>query len=69
MSLILLHSEWDLNHHRHPEVSWYYLPRVAGSADERVSYIEQYWRQWLGPRPNTEPAPESLRDLPLSIHS
>ena len=23
MTWILLHGEWDLNHHRHPEVSWY----------------------------------------------
>ena len=25
-------------------------------------------RQWLGPRPATEPAPETLRELPLSVH-
>jgi len=68
MSWILLHGEWDLNHHRRPEVSWYYLPQLSGPDESRVSYIRQYWRQWLGPRPNTEPAPESLRNLPLSIH-
>jgi len=67
MSWILLHGEWDLNHHRRPEVSWYYLPRLSGPDEPRISYVRQYWRQWLGPRPNTEPAPEPLRTLPLSI--
>lgn len=68
MSWLLLHGEWDLNHHRRPEVSWYYLPQLSAPEERRVGYILQYWRQWLGPRPNTEPAPESLRELPLSIH-
>jgi fatty acid desaturase len=67
MSCILLHGEWDLNHHRRPDLSWYYLPRVK--ADEpRPSYIRQYWRLWRGPRLATEPAPESLRAMPLSVH-
>jgi fatty acid desaturase len=69
MSWILLHGEWDLNHHRHPEVSWYYLPRLSGGDEERQGYVRQYWRMWLGPRPTTEPAPESLQELPMSIHS
>jgi fatty acid desaturase len=68
MSWILLHGEWDLNHHRRPEVSWYYLPRLSTPQDSRVSYVRQYWRMWLGPRPNTEPAPESVQQMPLSIH-
>jgi fatty acid desaturase len=68
MSWILLHGEWDLNHHRHPEVSWYYLPRLSAE-EERIGYLRQYWGMWLGPRPTTEPAPESLRKLPMSIHS
>jgi hypothetical protein len=69
MSWILLNGEWDLNHHRRPEISWFYLPAVSQDNDPRPSYIRQYWRQWRGPRPNTEPAPESLQELPLSIHS
>ena len=56
MSWVLLHGEWDLNHHRHPEVSWYYLPRLSPAGEERVGYIWQYWRMWLGPRPTTDPA-------------
>jgi fatty acid desaturase len=68
MSWILLHGEYDLNHHRRPDVSWYYLPRLSPPGEKRRSYVAQYWRLWLGPRPATEPAPESLRDLPLSVH-
>ena len=68
MSRILLNANWDLNHHRHPEISWYYLPRLSPTDEPRPGYIRQYWRQWRGPRPATEPAPETLRDLPLSIH-
>jgi fatty acid desaturase len=69
MTWVLLHGEWDLNHHRRPDVSWYYLPRLSPRDEPRPSYIKQYLRLWLGPRPATEPAPESLRDMPLSIHS
>jgi fatty acid desaturase len=65
---LLLHGQYDLNHHRHPEVSWYYLPRLTRSDDPRPSYLWQYWRQWLGPRRASEPAPESLQALPLSVH-
>jgi fatty acid desaturase len=57
MSWLLLHGEWDLNHHRRPDVSWYYLPRLASPGEPRVSYWRQYLRQWLGPRPCQEPAP------------
>jgi fatty acid desaturase len=55
MSLILLHGEWDHCHHRHPEVSWYYLPRMASPDEPRPSYIVHYLRQWLGPMPATPP--------------
>jgi fatty acid desaturase len=69
MSLILLHGEYDLNHHRRPDVSWYYLPRLVQQSDPpRRSYVVQYLRLWLGPRLTTEPGPESLRAMPLSIH-
>jgi fatty acid desaturase len=68
MSCVLLHGEYDLNHHRRPDVPWYYLPRLSGPGETRPSYVRQYWRQWLGPRPAAEPAPESLQQLPLSVH-
>lgn len=70
MSCVLLNSHWDLNHHRHPEVSWYHLPALGRETDEpQPSYLRQYWRLWRGPRLSTEPAPETLQELPLSIHS
>lgn len=58
MSWLLLHGEWDLNHHRRPEVHWYYLPKLSSPDEPRVSYLVQYWRQWLGPRPCKEPEPK-----------
>jgi fatty acid desaturase len=69
MSWLLLHGEYDLNHHRRPDVSWYYLPRLCQPDDPpRPNYVRHYLRLWLGPRPTTEPAPESRETLPLSIH-
>jgi fatty acid desaturase len=68
MSWILLHGEWDLNHHRRPDVSWLYLPRMGRADDVRPGYVRQYWRQWRGPRLAEEPAPESMESLPLSVH-
>jgi fatty acid desaturase len=69
MTWVLLHGEYDLNHHRHPEISWYYLPQLSSSKEPRPSYILQYLRQWLGPRPALEPAPESKEELPLTVQS
>ncbi len=69
MTWVLLHGEYDLNHHRRPDVSWYYLPRLCRPDDPpRPGYIRHYWRLWLGPRPATAPAPETLGALPLSLH-
>jgi fatty acid desaturase len=58
MSKILLHGEWDLNHHRHPEAPWYYLPQLDPGDTNRPSYVRQYFRQWGGPRLTTDPPPE-----------
>jgi len=58
MSWLLLHGEWDLNHHRRPDVPWYYLSEVATTGDRRIGYISQYWRQWLGPQLCEQNAPE-----------
>jgi fatty acid desaturase len=63
MSWLLLHGEWDLNHHRHPEVPWIHLPRLGSAAEERRDYVCQYWRQWLGPCPTSEPAPSAPEAL------
>jgi hypothetical protein len=69
MTWVLLHGEYDLNHHRRPDVPWFYLPHLSPANEPRGSYMAQYWRQWLGPRLVTEPAPESLQELPISVHS
>jgi fatty acid desaturase len=68
MSWILLHGEYDLNHHRRPDVPWYYLPTLSPRDEPRLSYVRQYLRLWLGPRPSDEPAPEALAEIPLSVH-
>jgi fatty acid desaturase len=60
MSWLLLHGEWDLNHHRRPDVPWYYLPRLSPPSEPRMSYWRQYWRQWLGPRPCQEGEPRRV---------
>lgn len=57
MSWVLLHGEYDKTHHQRPDVSWIYLPQLTAADDERPGYVRQYWRQWLGPRPNVEPEP------------
>lgn len=67
MSRLLLNGEWDLNHHRYPMLSWIHLPEVAKPDEPRHSYARCYWRQWLGPRPCTEPAPEQLAPVQLSL--
>jgi hypothetical protein len=59
MSLLLLNGEWDLNHHRRPDVPWLYLPRLSSVDEPRMSYFVQYWRQWSGPWPASEPPPET----------
>ena len=51
MSWLLLHREMDLNHHRHPDIPWLYLPKLLHPEEARISYIRQYWRMWLGPQP------------------
>jgi fatty acid desaturase len=69
MSLVLLNGQYHLNHHRRPEVSWYYLPALCRDGDPpRPHYIVQYLRLWLGPRLTRELAPEVPSERPLSIH-
>lgn len=62
MDWLLLHGPWDLNHHRHPEVSWYYLPQLDSGGAPTRSYVRQYWRQWRGPQPAAEQSPAPGQD-------
>jgi fatty acid desaturase len=69
MTLVLLHGEYDLNHHRRPDVPWPYLPALSPAAEARPSYLRQYLRMWRGPRLTAEPAPERGADVRLSVHA
>lgn len=57
MSWVLLNGQWDLVHHQHPSLPWQSLPEKRDSTRTPIDYWKQYFRLWLGPRPNTEPAP------------
>lgn len=57
MSRLLLFSDFDLNHHRRPDVPWLYLPKLSAPDEQRRSYIVQYWLQWRGPQLTQDPAP------------
>ena len=39
MDRVLLHGQWDLNHHLHPDISWYYLPTLGDSRRPERSYL------------------------------
>lgn len=61
MGWVLLNSQWDQVHHKHPGVSWVNLPQYANSTMQPVSYWRQYFKLWKGPRPNPEPAPKPIK--------
>ena len=58
MSALLLHGEWDLNHHRCPDVPWTNLPDVPADDKPRILYWKHYLRMWGGPVEVTEPEPD-----------
>lgn len=58
MSKVLLHGEWDLNHHQHPDIPWTHLPKVPIDDRERPGYVRHYLRMWTGPVEVTEPEPD-----------
>lgn len=60
MGWILLNGHWDLVHHTHPTARWQDLPELGRDSEAPIAYWPQYFRQWRGPRPNPEPAPEPL---------
>lgn len=60
MKWVLLNGHWDLVHHQHPHVSWYYLEKLGRHSEAPVSYWRQYLRLWRGPRPCTEAGPAIL---------
>ena len=58
MSRVLLNGEWDLNHHRYPDVPWTSLPNVPCDDRPRPSYFFHYLRMWRGPVEVSEPEPD-----------
>ncbi|MCU7884357.1 MAG: fatty acid desaturase [Candidatus Thiodiazotropha sp. (ex Lucinoma annulata)] len=60
MGWIFLNGQWDLVHHKYPELPWQRLPELGSSSTKPISYWKQYFRMWAGPRPNREPAPTAI---------
>ena len=65
MGMLLLNGHWDLVHHQHPHVSWYYLGHLAKGSQAPVSYWRQYFRLWRGPCLCKEKGPDAL---PKSVY-
>ncbi|WCL49174.1 fatty acid desaturase [Leptospira sp. GIMC2001] len=59
---LLLHSNWDYEHHLDPNLPWIYL-KESGLKNQKIkpiSYLKQYFRLWTGPKLNLEIAPTPL---------
>jgi fatty acid desaturase len=51
LDALWLNHNWHLRHHRHPTVSWIYLPQLDdGPQSERSHLLPAYLRMWRGPR-------------------
>ncbi len=51
LDLVLLNHNWHLTHHKHPTVSWRYLPELGRREDpERSFLIWHYFKMWKPPR-------------------
>ncbi len=60
MGWIFLNGHWDKVHHQYPRAAWQTLPALGKHSQTPISYWRQYFRLWLGPQPNREPAPIAL---------
>ncbi|MDA8018784.1 MAG: fatty acid desaturase [Thermoanaerobaculia bacterium] len=55
LDLILLNHNWHLTHHKHPVVSWKYLPALGRKEDpERTFLLWHYVKMWRPPRYSDE---------------
>lgn len=63
MAYIFLNGHWDLVHHNYPNARWQQLPEMGKRSRTPIPYWPQYFNQWLGPRPNKEPAPVAIKDI------
>lgn len=57
---ILLNSNWDREHHEYPDFPWIVLPRLGRKRSTDRSYLQQYYRMWLGPVCSEEVPPNPL---------
>ncbi|WP_127718377.1 fatty acid desaturase [Halobacteriovorax sp. HLS] len=55
--MIWLNYHYHLNHHRDPNISWLYLPRLTRSSDANPSFWSIYFKLWKGPTPVSEVNP------------
>ena len=60
MQWLLLNGHWDLVHHQHPHLSWYFLPEEGLRSTPPTSYWKQYLKLWRGPRKCEKPGPAML---------
>jgi fatty acid desaturase len=66
MRAILLNGNWDLEHHRHPTLSWVALAKFGLTSQPPISFWRQYLSLWLGPRLAQEPSPAVLPNMEVS---
>lgn len=57
---VLLNGQWDLVHHRHPKIPWYFLPKNSENNSPKIPYWKQYLRLWKGPVHTNEIGPKPL---------
>jgi len=65
---IFLNYHLHLVHHRYPNMSWIYLPRLRNSQDPMPTYGKKFWEFLSGPRPAQTPCPTLDRDLETAIY-
>jgi fatty acid desaturase len=66
MRMVLLNGNWDLEHHRHPTLSWIDLPKFGRTSEPPISFWRQYASLWRGPRLAHEPSPAVLPDMAVA---
>lgn len=57
MRRVLLNGNFDLVHHKRPEIPWTRLPGFSPPDVKPIGSWQQYMAMWKGPRLNTESAP------------
>lgn len=51
LDIVLLNHNWHLTHHKHPTVSWKYLPELGRAEDPRRTFLLwHYFKMWRPPQ-------------------